>query len=259
MKNFILFVGALAAIVFVGATFAERVVGGQSVAKTNPFTQVVRNVEHSVIASSSAERTSETRGVNNFDEIVVNGSGRVRVRFGADHTVTVSGRGQTVSNATTEVSDDVLTLGSTFSLGSGEVDFDVVVPKLSGIKVQGSADVVIEDEVMGQEFFVSLGGSGNVRAEISTSKLRVNIGGSGDAYLSGETQEADLRVLGSGSVRGTNLGGTDASASILGSGSVELGEFSSIEASITGSGDLLYRGHPKVKGKTLGSGRIKSR
>ena len=49
------------------------------------------------------------------------------------------------------------------------MEYEVVAPKLSGIKIQGSADVIIEDEVKGEEFSTLLSGSGNVRAKLSVS------------------------------------------------------------------------------------------
>jgi hypothetical protein len=67
-----------------------------------------------------------------------------------------------------------------------------------------------------------------------------------------------LITAGSGSISASEVVGKNVSASVTGSGSISVGVLDALEASIAGSGSVIYKGSPSVIHKSItGSGSVR--
>jgi hypothetical protein len=113
----------------------------------------------------------------------------------------------------------------------------VSLPSLDSISLQGAGNITVVG-INSRSLTVALPGTGVIHATGATTHLAVTIGGTGTALLGGLTAR-------------------DASAAVSGDGSVTLTATRSLRASISGSGTILYGGHPTRVSKTVtGSGTI---
>jgi hypothetical protein len=143
--------------------------------------------------------------------------------------------------------------------------------------VSGSGDMEISVEATG-EMEARVAGSGNLSVKGSCAELESNVSGSGDLTLAlGTTKEAEFQIAGSGSIEASGSadnveigisgsGKLDAidfntrvsRIRITGSGNVEIAASEEIDAQITGSGTVLYKGDPaKVNSHSTGSGKVR--
>jgi len=179
-----------------------------------------------------------------------------------------------------------------------EVNVYITMKDIEGISVSGSGDVIGETKIMARDLDLNVSGSGNLKIETEASgDVEGDVSGSGDMILKGKckgfnsdvsgsgkvilamniAEQADLGISGSGKIeaRGTassvkasisgsgkvlaaDLETNRCEIRISGSGDVEINVKNEIDATISGSGTVSYRGNPnKVNSHSSGSGSLK--
>ena len=88
-------------------------------------------------------------------------------------------------------------------------------------------------------------------------EVDASLSGSGDINLSGRTTDFTVSVSGSGDIKAYDLEADFVRATVSGSADIRVTANQSIDARVSGSGDIHYRGNPKkIKSKASGSGDI---
>ena len=105
---------------------------------------------------------------------------------------------------------------------------------------------------------LTLTGNGNmVVSGIEAESLMVSVPGNGTLTASGTAKRLDVTVSGSGTVQSTRLVANDARAVVSGSGSIFITATKTLDASVSGSGAILYTGNPQDVTKSVtGTGAI---
>jgi hypothetical protein len=178
-----------------------------------------------------------------------------------------------------------------------EVNVYITVKDLEGISVAGSGDVIGETKILAGNLDLNVSGSGNLKLEAeATGDIESDVSGSGDINLKAKCRSfnsdvsgsgkviltitvsgtADFGVTGSGKIEATGTAGnvkTSISGSgkvlasnletskcevrITGSGDVEINVKDELDASISGSGSVGYKGNPsRVNSHSSGSGHV---
>ena len=102
-------------------------------------------------------------------------------------------------------------------------------------------------------------GAGDLDLAIDVKTLTCGISGSGNIKLTGNATTQEIKISGAGDVSGQTLNSETSQVEISGSGSVQILVKKSLTAQISGSGDIFYKGNPKVlETKVSGSGKIKN-
>lgn len=141
--------------------------------------------------------------------------------------------------------------------GSLSIDSGIETDKLS-LSISGSGNVKAEN-IKCSELESSVSGSGALQiGALTADRFRASVSGSGKINASGSVRESDTRVSGSGSVNLSDLTSSKAKSNISGSGKVNLMVNDSLEARVTGSGNVYYKGNPAHKQISVsGSGKVK--
>lgn len=104
---------------------------------------------------------------------------------------------------------------------------------------------------------VSLSGSGDVKmGKVSSENTEIGIVGSGDVSLKGTTCEAVYSVSGSGDINAKNYKAHNVSARIIGSGDITCYAEEHLEARVSGSGEIGYKGFPTLDASKKGVKRL---
>lgn len=174
----------------------------------------------------------------------------------------------------------------------------VTVPSIEGISVSGSGDVIGEGRITADDLDLNVSGSGSLTLEFEASdEVQADVSGSGDMNIKGKCAQINSNISGSGKVEMgvTTSGSADFTVSgsgrivasgaadvvtanisgsgkvlaadlaanrcevkISGSGDVEINVKNEIDATISGSGTVSYRGNPgKVNSHSSGSGSLR--
>jgi hypothetical protein len=174
----------------------------------------------------------------------------------------------------------------------------VTMPDIEGVSVSGSGDLVGENRITGRDLDLNVSGSGSLSLDVDASgDVEADVSGSGDIDLKGKCRTFDSDVSGSGrvvlamsvaeaadfSVSGSGKIMASGSADnvktaisgsgkvlaadlqtnrcevrISGSGDVEINVKNELDATISGSGSVSYKGNPsKVNSNSSGSGSLR--
>jgi hypothetical protein len=123
---------------------------------------------------------------------------------------------------------------------SEKITVYITMKDVEGIYLSGSGDIVTEVLKTG-DVELKVSGSGNLKAEINSSGvMEADISGSGGIYLKGSCAQYDSDVSGSGRADVTLTVSGEASFGISGSGKIQAqGSANRVKTSISGSGRLM--------------------
>ncbi|MCW3087584.1 MAG: hypothetical protein JWQ78_970 [Sediminibacterium sp.] len=206
--------------------------------------------------------SKETRQLNDYTAITSAGSWDVMIAYGESNSIQLEGDENLLPYIETKVENGKLSIKTTKNVNlrsKNKITVYVSLTRLTGISLSGSGDIIGKGRFSNDgtsEFRLS--GSGSI--QVSLDKVRaaeVSISGSGNIRLSGSANTVTARISGSGNADCGDLICEDATAHVSGSGDVKLNANKSVEASISGSGNVSYRGAASdVRKHVAGSGRL---
>lgn len=205
---------------------------------------------------------TETRNVGPFDKLEVNGHYTVTLIAGEMGSLNLRGDSDDLKQIETYVKKGTLIIKQKKSSWiknwtSGNINIEIQIDQIQGANLSGSGSISSKHLIKTTHFGTSLSGSGKIELQIETDQTEGFISGSGQIILAGKTNEATFKVSGSGDIKAKKLMGKDSTVQISGSGSVSLHAENSLEAMISGSGDLFCYGKPEKQVTSVsGSGNI---
>lgn len=207
----------------------------------------------------------QDRHLSGFNAIDAAGSFDVYITQGANESVKVDAPADVIDRVITEVDNGTLRIhnkngswgGWGDMWGHKKVVVYVVIKQVNAIGITGSGDVYFKDGIRSSNLKLWVSGSGDVYGKVDAKNLQCNISGSGDMKLAGHAENSSVSVSGSGDFTARDLETVNTSVHVSGSGDASIYVNNDLEASVTGSGDVSYRGGPKhiMKSKS-GSGDI---
>jgi hypothetical protein len=172
----------------------------------------------------------------------------------------------------------------------------ITVANIEALSVSGSGDLIAQTKITGNNLKLNVSGSGSLEAEIDAGEVDADVSGSGDMNLKGKcksfssdisgsggvslnasiadevefdisgsgkvnatgsSQSIKAEITGSGKVMASNFVTDKCEVRISGSGDVEITVKTELDARITGSGTVSYKGNPlRVNSDSSGSGKV---
>jgi hypothetical protein len=212
------------------------------------------------IAIGSGTPKTESRAVSGFTQVALEGSGTLSLRQGDSESLTVTADDNLLADVQTTVSGGRLTLsqhGFTLYFPRTPVRYDLTVKDLTALEISGSGNATATS-LHTTDLRLEISGSGSLTLSgLSLTTLDASISGSGNVTVSGQAQHQTVTVSGSGTYRGRDLASTTARVDVSGSGDVAVQVSSSLDVSISGSGNVTYTGNPATVSQQIsGSGTI---
>jgi hypothetical protein len=197
-------------------------------------------------SSSSSEGSgvaaTQTRDVAAFNRVELAGGNNVVIRLGERQSVVVKADDNLLNRVTTDVKSGALVIGNTPGslTAKSPMSVEVNVPSLNAVALTGSGNIMVSG--------------------IKTESLTVTLSGSGNLFGSGTATSLNITVSGFGNARFTQLDANNVHAVVSGSGTIFVTATKSLDASVTGSGTIIYAGNPQDVTKIVtGSGTITGR
>jgi hypothetical protein len=176
----------------------------------------------------------------------------VYVTVATIEALSVSGSGDVVGSGKFSTGDLELKVS-----GSGSLDIEADAKGEVTADVSGSGDLNMKGSCQNFDSGVSGSGKVNVSATI-TGKADVSVSGSGRVMASGKAQQIKATISGSGKVLASELEVSKCEVRISGSGDVEINVKDALDANISGSGSVTYKGNPsQVNSHSSGSGHVR--
>ena len=203
----------------------------------------------------SGNVVTESRSVPEFDQIRLEGQGKVILTRGANHFLIISTDDNILPHIETSVRNRKLIIShGDIILSPSKLSFAITLSDLKGAAIAGSGDIKGSSRFFSDDFYAEISGSGSIDLELETTQLQSEISGSGSINLSGLTDHHRARLTGSGKIYTVDMQSIKASVTITGSGNCHLTASDHLKVKITGSGDVLYKGRPRIDQTITGSG-----
>lgn len=203
------------------------------------------------------------RSVGDYDGVSLAGWFDVDLVAGNEGEITLKGESNLLEHIITEVKDGVLVIktekGMELKPSSWNSGIMITVPieSISSVSLSGSGDIVGKTTIETERFSTRIAGSGDITLAVRAKEVEASLSGSGDINLSGRTTDFDVMVSGSGDIKAYELEAEFVKATVSGSADIKVTANQSIDAKVSGSGDIHYRGNPKkINSKSSGSGDI---
>jgi hypothetical protein len=205
----------------------------------------------------------ETRSVQDFEEVVMEGHGELLLTQGDTEALEIEADADLLPKIKSEVKDGRLALGMQHWWDHllppwGPIIYRLTMKTIRGVGISGSGTVTAGD-IQTDHCRLNLSGSGRgTLARLAAESAEFRISGSGRIEVAGgEAARQEITISGSGHLDAANLACADARVHISGSGNVALQASKTLDVHISGSGDVRYRGQPAVSQHVSGSGRIR--
>lgn len=165
--------------------------------------------------------------------------------------LTVNGSGELKAEGKWKLDDLKLNVN-----GSGSIEINAEAKGILSADLSGSGQIYVSGSCKSYDSDIS--GSGRITMNLNVyEKADFSITGSGKVEASGTAGIVHAHVSGSGRVLAFELETNKCEVDITGSGDVEISVKDVLNASISGSGMVLYKGNPNhVNVKRLGSGKV---
>lgn len=193
-----------------------------------------------------------------FHGIVAEGAVDVVIRRSDQQHVDVEAQPNLLAMLDTTIRDGIWTIRTSQCYKTGDdIKVYIDVPTLSHLSIQGSGDVSSEDQFDADAVTLEVAGSGDMSVIFNAMKVNASISGAGDIEVMGMCQEFTSVINGSGDIKAGDLQCARAKAEVIGSGDISLHVTDALEANVTGSGNIKYKGDPPTVNKNVtGSGKI---
>jgi Putative auto-transporter adhesin, head GIN domain len=198
----------------------------------------IPDVPATVIGSGNV--VSETREATGFTSVSLDGAEDVNIKFGDAESVVITGEDNIIFLIETNVQNHQLVIKTKPQMtyvAKKPITIDVTVVALDQVALNGSGNMNVSGYT-GNSLTVGLDGSGNMILDGTADNLKITLGGSGNI-------EAD------------QLQAKSATAVLNGSGNIMVYASDSLDATVSGSGNIRYSGNPAHVNKNVsGSGSI---
>lgn len=212
--------------------------------------------------TGNKEVTKQTRTVSDYDRISVTGMMEVQLVAGKEGKIELQAESNLMEYIETEVSGGHLKISVKKGVNlqpSRNYPIKLVVSfeDLEALALTGSGHIQNTDVLKSRDFKMSVTGSGNMNLNLVTENLSGSVTGSGDVKLKGNTSNFKGTVTGSGDILAYALKADSVEANVTGSGDIQITVVNELNARISGSGDITYKGNPEKQNfRTSGSGKI---
>jgi len=207
----------------------------------------------------SGKVVSETRPVDRFDSIKLEGQGNVIINKGEVQSLVIRADDNIIPHIETIVRNKKLIIShDKKNLRPTTLKLVITTNALKSASIAGSGEIKGNSHFVSENFYAEISGSGRIDLDLESTRLESVISGSGSIYLSGLTDHHRTMITGSGKISAFDMHAKSASVSITGSGNCLLTASDQLSARISGSGDTLYRGYPRIDKTITGSGNVKS-
>jgi len=217
-----------------------------------------------IIMSALQSKAQKVLDLDSFTEVALSTAGTVYITIGNEYRVEVDGDEDALEDADIYVRGNTLVIDSDNdwswfgSNSSDDLVVNITAKRIDGLKVSGSGKMIVKNTIDTEDLYLAVSGSGRMELDVKSKDTEVGISGSGKIYLKGSGDKMSVKISGSGKIRAEDFNVKEFKAAISGSGSCEIAVEDKIDARISGSGSVYYKGSPDhVNTSASGSGKVR--
>ncbi len=201
----------------------------------------------------------QTRKVDDFNGIKITDSFTIIISQSDVNTVTINADTTLLPKIKTEITEGILNIRTEDNIKNEHpIIINIAIKSLNSLNVSGSTDIKTANQLNCSKLFIESGSAGNVSLDVKADEIKTQINGIGDVALTGSAEILDANVSGAGDLRASNLEVDKAKVNVSGTGNAKINVKQTLDADITGTGSIIYKGKPVVRNITItGTGSVR--
>lgn len=206
----------------------------------------------------NGNRVTRNITVDDFDEIEIAGSFEVSLRNDRSHEVAIEVDENLFDYINCYVRGGTLYLDTERRLDSQDgILVSIPVQEINRLSSSGASEIESKDPLVSRRLRIDMSGAGKLALRMETDETKMDISGASWINLEGVTNFLDIDMSGAGSVEASALETKDCNVQISGVGKVLVNVSGTLNADVSGLGQVEYVGKPeKVKGNVSGVGDV---
>ncbi len=208
--------------------------------------------------SGSGHIVNSGRDVQPFDAVEFDGGFEVILTQSPATTLQIETDSNLLSYIKSEVESGKLVIHSEGNLHpTKDIILHLSSPAYRSIEIAGSSQVHATTPISSNDLSLAIHGSGVYDMEVHVGKLHSDIAGSGKFLLHGSASSHIIDVAGSGDIHADSLQTESTKVDISGSGKAVLQVSRELDATVSGSGHVRYKGSvSQLHTSIAGSGSV---
>ncbi len=205
----------------------------------------------------SSEVITDTRELNNFNSVVMNTVGNLKITQGPEFEVRLTGPDNVVPLILMNAQNNVLNISSENCFnGSYELLVEVTAPAFEFLIMAGIGNIETTNAIAGEEITMQLTGIGDFNVSFDMEKIHTLISGQGNINYSGTTDFHEIICNGQMTLKAYDLITNQTSIRLIGTGDSEVTANENLDVVIEGTGNVYYKGNPEVITLITGTGEV---
>lgn len=139
---------------------------------------------------------------------------------------------------------------------SKQIRIYVSIASLESLSSSGGGGFYSEGSLKGDNVKIGISGSTESDLDLSARAMKIDVSGSSKISLKGAITDTKYSVSGAAKVEALNLVADNVAVGISGSGKMEVYAQKKLDISVSGVGDIRYKGNPVVNQSSSGSAKI---
>jgi hypothetical protein len=204
-------------------------------------------------------KAQQTRTTGDFTGIKAGDSFNINITQSDANTVKVDAPENVLSQIKTEVKDGILVISSEGNLKTDkDITISIGIKTLNSLDVSGAADVRSENQLKTDKLSIESSGAGDVHLDLIAGEIKGSVSGAGDVTMKGTAQLLDISVSGAGELKASELEAEKVKAKVSGAGNAKVYAKQSLDAEVSGAGDVIYKGNPVDRNVNIsGAGSVR--
>jgi hypothetical protein len=206
----------------------------------------------------NGNRLEKNFTVDDFEELSIGGEFIIVLTQGNSGKVVVETDENLLEFIEVGVQGETLEINSERRLDSEEgVIVKITVAQLTGLSCSGASEVSTTNPIQTRKLNIDLSGAGKLDLMLDAEEVSLDISGATLVYLEGAAKTLAIDMSGAGSLEAAEFEVEDCLAQISGIGKILVNVTGTLDADVSGLGEVEYVGEPKsVKGDVSGVGNI---
>ena len=213
----------------------------------------------SLFVSIAAFAQSETRTPGSFSKIDVGGAYDVVLEQGSTESIKVDVQRGDLDDVITEINGSTLDIRTKRGTRNLKATLYITFKNLDELSVSGACDLETKGTINSDDFKLETSGASSIDLAVQSTDFELEVSGASKINLSGKTNDCEVDMSGASKLNALDFEVVDLDVDLSGASDADVHVTGSLSASISGAGDIRYKGSPKLeKMKTSGAATLKS-
>jgi hypothetical protein len=217
---------------------------------------IIVGCEKESCISGNGQIISKTYNISSLTGLSVSSKADIEITIG-EPGLTIKGESNILSVLNVEERGNTIIIGEDNCFKKMEtLKVYFSIPKLTHIETSGICNVVCEDTITSENFSLNLSGNSDIDLTLESTEINTISSGECMALLKGNSESQEITISGLGEFNCFGLKSKAATIILSGQADIEVYAEDALDVTISGKGNVYYKGTPSIKQEISGGGKI---